>query len=92
MEGGGYMRKQDTLLLMIAVSGEMPADLAEHIIGSVSYTAAVITRLNKRDIFLCEIKPGIKDMCCVQRVRDMSFHNIVKMLLLFYRVQWRQTM
>ena len=33
MEGGGYMRKQDTLLLMIAVSGEMPADLAEHIIG-----------------------------------------------------------
>lgn len=43
-------------------------------------------------IFLCEIKPGIKDMCCVQRVRDMSFHNIVKMLLLFYRGQWRQTM
>lgn len=47
MEGGGYMRKQDTLLLMIAVSGEMPADLAEHIIGSVSYTAAVITRLKQ---------------------------------------------
>lgn len=44
------------------------------------------------NIFLCEIKPGIKDMCCVQRVRDMSFHNIVKMLLLFYRGQWRQTM
>lgn len=40
MEGGGYMRKQDTLLLMIAVSGEMPADLAEHIIGSVSYDKA----------------------------------------------------
>ena len=81
MEGGGYMRKQDTLLLMIAVSGEMPADLAEHIIGSVSYTAAVITRLKQEGY-----------ICCVQRVRDMSFHNIVKMLLLFYRGQWRQTM
>lgn len=92
MEGGGYMRKQDTLLLMIAVSGEMPADLAEHIIGSVSYTAAVITRLKQEGYISVRNKPGIKDMCCVQRVRDMSFHNIVKMLLLFYRGQWRQTM
>ena len=87
------MRKQDTLLLMIAVSGEMPADLAEHIIGSVSYTAAVITRLKQEGYISVRNKAGYKGyVCCVQRVRDMSFHNIVKMLLLFYRGQWRQTM
>ena len=60
MEGGGYMRKQDTLLLMIAVSGEMPADLAEHIIGSVSYTAAVITRLKQEGYISVRNKAGYK--------------------------------
>ena len=54
------MRKQDTLLLMIAVSGEMPADLAEHIIGSVSYTAAVITRLKQEGYISVRNKAGYK--------------------------------
>lgn len=49
------MRKQDMLLLLIAVSGEMPADLAEQIIGSVSYTASVITRLKQEGypVYFC---------------------------------------
>lgn len=54
------MRKQDMLLLLIAVSGEMPADLAEQIIGSVSYTASVITRLKQEGYISVRNKAGWK--------------------------------
>ena len=54
------MRKQDMLLLLIAVSGEMPADLAEQIIGSVSCTASVITRLKQEGYISVRNKAGWK--------------------------------
>ena len=54
------MRKQDMLLLLIAVSGEMPADLAEQIVGSVSYTASVITRLKQEGYISVRNKAGWK--------------------------------
>lgn len=50
------MKKADRLLIMIAVCGELPASAAVWIIGSPSYTAALITRLKK------EGKIGVKSV------------------------------
>ncbi len=54
------MNKQDTLLVLIALSGELPADMAEAVIGSVSYTAAVLTRLKQEGYVLVRNKSGCK--------------------------------
>ena len=54
------MNKQDTLLVLIALSGELPADMAEMVIGSASYTAAVLTRLKKEGQILVRNKSGQK--------------------------------
>lgn len=45
------MKKQDSLLLMIAICGELPARLTGQVVGSDSYAAALITTL-KRDGFI----------------------------------------
>lgn len=54
------MNKQDALLVLIALSGELPADMAETVIGSASYTAAVITRLKQDGLVLVRNKSGQK--------------------------------
>ena len=54
------MNKQDTLLVLIALSGELPADMAETVIGSPSYTAAVLTRLKQEGYVLVRNKSGYK--------------------------------
>ena len=54
------MNKQDTLLALIALSGELPADLAEFVIGSSSYTAAVLTRFKQEGYILVRNKAGHK--------------------------------
>ena len=41
-------KKGDILLKMVAISGEMPANLPEKIVGSKSYTASLITALKKK--------------------------------------------
>lgn len=41
------MKKQDTLLRMIAICGELPAKLTGQVVGSDSYAAALITRLKQ---------------------------------------------
>ena len=43
-------KKGDILLKMIAISGEMPANLPEKIVGSKSYTASLITDLKEKRI------------------------------------------
>lgn len=55
-----HMNKQDTLLVLIALSGELPADLAEFVIGSPSYTAAVLTRFKQEGYILVRNKSGYK--------------------------------
>ena len=45
-------KKGDILLKMIAISGEMPANLPEKIVGSKSYTASLITDLKKKGYLL----------------------------------------
>ncbi len=54
------MNKQDTLLVLISLSGELPADMAETVIGSPSYTAAVLTRLKQEGYVLVRNKSGYK--------------------------------
>ena len=41
-------KKGDILLKMVAISGEMPANLPEKIVGSKSYPASLITALKKK--------------------------------------------
>jgi len=54
------MNKQDILLVLIALSGELPADMAEVVIGSASYTAAVLTRFKQEGYVLVHNKSGQK--------------------------------
>ncbi len=54
------MNKQDILLVLISLSGELPADMAETVIGSPSYTAAVLTRLKQEGYVLVRNKSGYK--------------------------------
>jgi len=50
-KGGCTMRKQDRLLLMTAICGELPAKLTGQVVGSDSYAAALVTKL-KQEGFL----------------------------------------
>lgn len=43
------MKKQDLLLIMIAISGELPVRLAGRVVSSDSYAAALITSLKQRE-------------------------------------------
>ena len=42
-------------MIIIAMSGEMPTYLGQYVTGSISYTAALITRIKKRKIYFSEI-------------------------------------
>lgn len=53
-------KKADTLLLMIAISGEMPANLPEKVVGSKSYAAALITELKKKRYVFLRYKDGLR--------------------------------
>ena len=43
------LNRKDELLLLVAVSGELPADWIGIAVGSESYGAALITRLKKEE-------------------------------------------
>ena len=43
------MKKEDVLLRLIAISGELPAGLVGEIVESESYAAAINTRLKKEN-------------------------------------------
>ena len=55
------------LLMLIGVSGEMPADWAVYAVGSCSYCAALITRLKVTSA--CDVMTGLKGMCLKQKQR-----------------------
>ncbi|XBX07568.1 hypothetical protein QMP26_05225 [Enterocloster clostridioformis] len=48
------------LLMLIGVSGEMPADWAAYAVGSCSYSAALITRLKREGYISLRFKDGLK--------------------------------
>ena len=54
------MKKEDVLLRMIAVSGELPAGLVGEIVGSETYAAALITRLKKENYISVRNAGGYK--------------------------------
>lgn len=56
----GRVKKRDLLLLMIAISGEMPYVLAREVVGSNSYAAAIITELKQEGYISVRNKFGCK--------------------------------
>lgn len=54
------MKKEDVLLRMIAISGELPAELVSEVVGSESYAAVLVTKLKKKGLSLSETVVGIK--------------------------------
>lgn len=54
------MKKEDVLLRLIAISGEMPAELVREVVGSESYAAVLVTKLKKKGLSLSETVVGIK--------------------------------
>ena len=54
------MKKKDMLLVITAMCGELPTDLAVEVVGSGSYTAAVITRLKQDGYIAVRNKNGCK--------------------------------
>lgn len=48
------MKKEDVLLRMIAISGELPAELVSEVVGSESYAAVLVTETKKRRVYLCQ--------------------------------------
>ena len=55
-----HVKKQDLLMLLIAVSGELPTDMAKLIIGSESYAETVITRLKQEGKITVRNRAGCK--------------------------------
>ena len=58
--GCGSMKKMDVLLVMTAMCGELPADLAGEVVGSNSYASALITRLKQDGYIAVRNKNGCK--------------------------------
>ncbi|MCD8073665.1 MAG: hypothetical protein LUF27_01275 [Lachnospiraceae bacterium] len=54
------MGKQEILLRAIAACGELPCGMAEYILGSKSYTAALITRMKKEGLIGLRWKDGLR--------------------------------
>lgn len=54
------MKKEDLLLLMIALSGEFPSYLAGRVVGSESYAAALVTGMKQKGYISVRSKDGLK--------------------------------
>jgi len=54
------MKKQDILLKLIAVCGEMPVDMRAMAVGSISYATSLVTRLKKEGYITVRKKDGLK--------------------------------
>ena len=53
-------KKSDLLLKMVAISGEIPANLPEKIVGSKSYAPSLITDLKKKGYLLLRYRDGVR--------------------------------
>ena len=63
-------RQQDKLLIIIAMSGEMPTYLGQYVTGSISYTAALITRLKKERYISLRCKDGYRGYVLLEKGRN----------------------
>lgn len=54
------MKKEDVLLRLIAISGEMPAELVREVVGSESYAAVLVTKLKKEGFISVRNSGGYK--------------------------------
>lgn len=70
-----HIKKQDLLMLLIAVSGELPTDMVEMIIGSESYAVAIITRLKQEGYISVRNRAGCKGYILKARGKRHMLHN-----------------
>lgn len=76
-------RQQDKLLIIIAMSGEMPTYLGQYVTGSVSYTAALITRLKKERYISLRCKDGYRGYVLLEKGRNYLLSEYEKELSFF---------
>lgn len=70
-----HVKKKDLLMLLIAVSGELPADMPELIIGSESYAETVITRLKQEGNITVRNRAGCKGYILRARGKRYMLQN-----------------
>ena len=76
-------RQQDKLLIIIAMSGEMPTYLGQYVTGSISYTAALITRLKKERYISLRCKDGYRGYVLLEKGRNYLLSEYEKELSFF---------
>lgn len=76
------MKKEDVLLRLIAISGELPAGLVGEIVESESYAAALITRLKKENYISVRNAGGYKGYV-LRRKGKVIFIPLQKIPFLF---------
>ena len=74
-------------MIIIAMSGEMPTYLGQYVTGSISYTAALITRL-KKERYIYNIKPLYYNknlykinLNCIIEIKMVHIINIIFILI-----------
>ena len=85
-------RQQDKLLIIIAMSGEMPTYLGQYVTGSISYTAALITRLKKERYISLRCKDGYRGYVLLEKAEIIFFQNMKKNSLFLFPVPGRRGM
>ena len=76
-------RQQDKLFIIIAMSGEMPTYLGQYVTGSISYTAALITRLKKERYISLRCKDGYRGYVLLEKGRNYLLSEYEKELSFF---------
>lgn len=84
--------KRDELLLLTAVSGEIPANWIGEAAGSKDYGSALLTKLKKEGGSSFGVRTGYGDICCGQRERGIFWKCIGRMWSCFLLVLGQRTM
>ena len=70
------MKKEDVLLRMIAISGELPAELVSEVVGSESYAAALVTKLKKEGFISVRNSGGYKGYILQEQREKVSSYQL----------------
>lgn len=73
-KGGGRTDKRELLLALVAVSGELQADMAVYALGSAAYTAALITKLKKEGLLAVRSREGAKGYVLREKGKKLLMH------------------
>ena len=85
-------KKGDILLKMVAISGEMPANLPEKIVGSKSYTASLITALKKKGYLLLRYRDGVRGYVLGKKGKNIFWSIIIRIWKVILQEQAKRIM